>query len=237
MKKFLLGCLALLLGMPLAAQTIVIVGDDVYAPMISLNQGTPTGVLVDRMNQVAKELGLTIRFELYPWARALALSKSEDVGIIGISKNAEREAFYDFSRVVYNDSILLIVHKGHEFKFDQVTDLKGKIIGAQIGAVFGQAVDAELLSSAYKFDRDKDRNARLEKLLQDRIDVALIGGGRAGLELVINSSPNLKSHREEFVVLEKPLTSDPLYLAFRKNLNKKDLLEKINKILARMKPD
>jgi ABC-type amino acid transport substrate-binding protein len=213
-----------------AQQHEILYGDQSYLPIVGLVNKVPAGILVDRMEAVGKKAGIQFQFELFPWARALSLAQSGSGGIIGISKTVEREKIFDFSEPIYIDSIILVVKKGREFKFQSLEDLNGKKIGAQIDASYGEEVDQYLKSGKAHVDRDVDRVNRIVKLLNDRIDVALIGNGHEGLKR-ISEDNRVRDRASKLVVLPKKIQEDPLYVAFAKTAKKLELLREINKAL------
>lgn len=230
---FVLICSVIL---SLKAETLVIVGDENYLPIIGNNNNNnnqASGILIERLKIIEKKLTGTVGFTyaLYPWARALALSRTSDVGIVGISMNEERKLIYDFSLPIYSDSILLVTRKDKVFKYRKFSDLIDRTIGAQMDASFGEDFDSYASTNKLKIIRDVDRVARLQKVLFDRIDVALIGNGIEGYNQLLKSNRELWLNKDKFVILPKKLVEDNLYIAFSKSLNRKELIKSINKVI------
>ncbi len=226
--------LLLILSSKLYATEIHIVGDDNYLPIIGLIEGKPSGILVDRLNKISVITGLKFNITLYPWARAMNMAQKNDVAIVGISKNADREKNFDYSSPLYLDSILIVVKKGKEFKYNRLEDLKGKSIGAQLGASLGNEFDIFSAQNKLNIERDSSRESRLLKILYQRIDLALIGNGIEGFNQILESNPNLKKSRDQFSILEKTLNDDKLYLAFDKKLFKTAELKKLNEAIKKL---
>lgn len=164
--------------------------------------------------------------------RVLLESERGKGGVTGISFNEARGAIYDFSRPIYHDDIHLVVLKGKEFPFQDIKDLKGRTAGGQSGASYGTEVDAAIAAGIFTVDRDSGQANRLKKLMLGRIDVAIIGNGLAGFEQLIASEPELKANRDKFVVLDRPLVCDPLYLAFAKSMAMKPALDQFNRAMV-----
>jgi polar amino acid transport system substrate-binding protein len=228
----------ILLATPLATQvqasetsTITVFADENYPPVIYRDQQQPTGFLADVLHYVAKAQGQPIQLILYPWKRAYVSAEYGKGGVVGVSKTAPRELLFDFSAPIYHDDILVVVMKGHEFAFENLNDLHGKKIGAQLGASYGTEADILINSQTLNVERDQSQTARLGKLLRGRIEAAFIGNGQAGLDALLNSDPELKAHRDEFVALHTPLTRDTLYLAFNKGMHMQDYLQRFNQTL------
>ncbi len=226
-----------LLSFNLSATEIKVVGDENYLPIIGISNNRPSGFLVDRLAKISSHSGITFNVDLYPWARTIQMAQKNNVGIIGISKNSEREKIFDYSEPIFIDSILIVVKKGNEFKYESFKDLQGKSIGAQLGASLGNDFDEFSDQNKLNIERDRSRQSRLLKVLHQRIDVALIGNGIEGFNQIIESEPALKHNRDQFTILNKKLNEDKLYLAFDKKLHKGDELKKINAAIKKLKFD
>lgn len=229
---FLSGFIA---SVPAKAERLVIYGDDAYPPVIYLDHGKPAGILPAIFSRLQKDTGDQYELVLVPWKRALYESQQGRGGITTISWNKERDRIYDFSEPIYYDDIQLVVLKGKEFAFKQLQDLKGKKLGGAAGASYGEEIDSAISSGLLKIDRDPNQDVRLRKLLFGRIDVALIGNGNAGLNRILDSVPDLKAKRSQFVALPQPLTRDPLYLAFAKSMHKQAAIQRFNQALKALK--
>ncbi len=201
------------------AENLVVYGDDAYAPVIHLVDGRPSGFLADLLRAAEAHSGDRYELRLVPWKRAYEMALRGQGGLIGVSATSERRERFDFSRPVYRDAIHVVVLNGREFEVRGLEDLRGRLIGGVIGASYGQTVDQAISNGLFRMDRDVGQPNRLRKLLAGRLDAALIGNGELGFEMAIDSQATLRSQRERFVMLPTPLVSDPLHLAFPKQLN------------------
>ena len=210
------------------AETLLVYGDDSYPPVIYSANGKPTGVLVDILRKVSARTGDTYEVRLFPWKRAYEHARAGRAAVVGVSKTTDRMAEFDFSDAIYFDDIQIVVKRGREFPYNQLTDLKGKTVGGVLGASYGNVVDAAIKDGLFKMDQDTGQKGRLHKVLLDRVDAAFIGNGAEGFDMVVRSDPELQARRSELVVLGTPLTRDPLHLAVAKSMNKKALIERFN---------
>ena len=210
------------------AETLLVYGDDSYSPVIYSANGKPTGVLVDILRKVSERTGDTYELRLFPWKRAYEQARAGHAAIVGVSKTAERLAQFDFSDAIYFDDIQIVVKKGREFPFTQLSDLKGKTVGGVLGASYGDVVDAAIKEGLFKVEQDTAQKGRLHKVLLGRVDAAFIGNGRVGFDMAVGSDPALLARRNDFVILSTPVTRDPLHLAVAKGMNKKALIERFN---------
>lgn len=214
------------------AENLVIFGDNSYPPIIYLDHDQPAGILPAIFARLEKDTGDTYELRLLPWKRAMKNAQNGEGGITNISRNKAREKLYNFSLPIYDDDISLVVLKGHEFDFKTLKDLKGKTLGGLSGASYGEAVDQAISSGELDVERENGEQSRLLKLLAGRLDVAIIGNGVAGLDVILASDPGLAANRSQFVLLPKPLVRDPLHLAFSKTMNVQPALERFNKALV-----
>jgi len=228
-------CVLFCVTLCVSAENLVIYGDNSYPPIIYLDNDQTAGILPAIFARLEKDTGDTYELRLLPWKRALKNAQNSDGGITNISRNEAREKFYDFSLPIYDDDISLVVLKGHEFDFNTLKDLQGKKLGGLSGASYGEEVDQAISNGELHVERENGEQSRLLKLLAGRIDVAIIGNGIAGLEVILASDPGLEANRNQFVMLPKPLVRDPLHLAFSKAMNVQPALERFNKALVALK--
>ena len=211
-------------------QEILIVGNHDKAPKVFLKDGRPSGILVDILNHLERELPYSFRYQLYPWKRAYKEAVRGEGAVIGLSKNSERLKIFDYSEVMFYDEVVCVVRKGNEFTFNSIQDLRGKLVGVQRGASYGDDFEAAK-GRLFFLDEDDSGLRRLLKLLTGRIDVALLSPGRAGVMAVIHQDPDLLARQDEFVILDKPFKRDPNYLGFAKSRQMQHFIRKFNAAL------
>jgi polar amino acid transport system substrate-binding protein len=226
---------SLCLSFPVWAETIVVFGAMDYPGICFLKDGKPQGIFPAILAGVSKFSGDTYELHLYPWRRAQALALAGEGGIAHFSSTNERRAHFDFSDPVYGDDIDLVVLKGREFSYEEPLNLKGRRVGAMAGASFGQQIDQMMESGEIKVDRDYGVVGRLHKLLVGRIDVAVVEGSGGDIDDLVGSDEELRQNKAKFAFLPGKLVHDPLYLAFAKTANRKDVLSRFNAGLAKFK--
>ncbi|MEF7614936.1 transporter substrate-binding domain-containing protein [Aquincola sp. MAHUQ-54] len=210
------------------AETIVVYGSDQFPPVSYLAEGKAEGVFPAILARLEKETGDRYDIKLMPWARAYWMAEQGKGAVANISWNSEREKFLDFSVPIYPAEVVLVVKKGQEFPFTKLSDLHGKRIGAGLGSSYRDEVDQAIASGLIKVDRDPNQLSRLNKLLAGRVDAIFVGTGRPGVKAMVESAPQPQALEEQLVVLPRPVTVDPLYLAIPKSMNKKDALARLN---------
>lgn len=217
------------------AETLVVLGDHAYAPVIFSQNGKPTGLLPAILARASALTGDHYDLRLSPWKRAYELAARGEGGVVGVSLNKDRARIFDFSRPLYDDDIQIVTLKGKTFPYAKLEDLKGKTIGGINGASYGDDVDKAIASGLFVVDRDVGQAGRLRKLLAGRLDAAFIGNGQAGFDSIVSSEEELRNNRAQFVVLPTPLTRDPLHLAFPKSMHKREALDRFDAALEKLR--
>jgi polar amino acid transport system substrate-binding protein len=235
LNSALLGLLLLHLPVPGLAEVLIVNGDDAYAPVVYLKEGKPAGILPAILKRVEVITGDTYDIRLAPWKRAYETALRGEGGVMGVSSTPERAKLFDFSKPVYDDDIQLVTLKDKVFVFNDLEDLKGKLIGGVLGASYGDRVDQAITAGMVKMDRDVGQTGRLRKLLAGRIDAAFIGNGHAGFDLVVNSHEDLRANRDRFVVLPTAVNRDPLHLAFAVGLGKRAALARFDAAVEQLR--
>lgn len=217
------------------AETLVVLGDHAYAPVIYSQNGKPAGLLPAILARASALTGDHYDLRLSPWKRAYELAARGEGGVVGVSFNQERARSFDFSRPLYDDDIQIVTLKGKTFPYAKLEDLRGKTIGGINGASYGDDVDKAIASGLFIVDRDVGQAGRLRKLLAGRLDAAFIGNGLAGFDSIVSSEDELRKNRAQFVILPIPLTRDPLHLAFPKSMHKREALDRFDAALEKLK--
>ncbi len=217
------------------ADTVKVFGGDGFSPTTYLENGKPAGILVDLLNQLSSKTGDEYVVHLLPWKRAYEAALHGDGAIIGLSLTPERRALFSFSEPLHFNDLQLVVRKDKFFVFRRLADLNGKKIGGGLGVSYGNAVDAALQKGLFTMERDTDASERVFKVLQGRLDAAIIGHGMPGFEAVVTSNARLAARYDELAVLPHPLARDPLYFAMRKSMPQQDAVVRLNKALRELR--
>lgn len=192
-------------------------------------------IMVNILQHLDQQHNYGLKIELFPWKRAYMQGLNGQGGVLGLSKNEERLKIFDYSHELYVDEILLVTLKEKAFSFKDINDLRGKSVGGNAGSSYGDEFErgkAEVFTYVEDF---LGASNRLRKLLVGRIDVALIGPGRAGFQDAINQDPKLQADAERFSILPLPLVKDPNYLGFAKTMGMNSFLQRLNQDLKQAK--
>jgi ABC-type amino acid transport substrate-binding protein len=186
---------------------------------------------------------LDVAFDIrkYPWNRLLQNLNNGEGLALGLSKTQERLQTLHFSDPVYANYVWLVTRSDAVFPFRTLSDLKGKSLGVTRGSSYGEAFERE---KNILFDVEEDEfalSARLNKLLNHRMDALLFqhrGARPEQVETLLNSWA--AQHQlplppgVSFRVLPKPLLIDPIHFAIRADLDD-GLIARINQAIAKGK--
>lgn len=224
--------MALCMGLvPVRAASLTVLGGDSFAPTTFVSNGEPSGVLVDLLKRVSNKTGDVYHIRLLPWKRAYEAALRGEGAIMGLSLTPERRELFEFSEPMHYNELQLVVKKDHVFEFTRLSDLKGKTLGGGLGVSYGEEVDAAIQQGLFSMERDTDASARLAKVLQGRLDAAVIGHGMPGYQAILKGNDRLLERQNELLVLPHPLARDPLYLAMLKTMPQREALDRFNKAL------
>ncbi|GGC95413.1 substrate-binding periplasmic protein [Undibacterium terreum] len=191
------------------------------------------------------ERGLDVGFEVrrYPWNRLLQNLNSGEGLAFGLSKNTARLQTLHFSDPVYVNYVWLVTRSDAVFPFSGMQDLKGKSLGINRGASFGDEFDRK---KNILFTAEEDAyglQSRLRKLLNNRMDAIIYQNRNADpeqVELMLNrrvmeDMPEIRMPPGVvFRVLRKPLMMDNIHFAIRAR-DDDGIIKKINAVIARGK--
>ncbi|KAB8059413.1 transporter substrate-binding domain-containing protein [Janthinobacterium sp. FT14W] len=172
-------CLALaLLGAWPAAlaapQTVILYGDDDYAPYSYVENGVFKGMYIDILRQAASAMP-AYRLELQPrpWKRGLdALEKGQVFGLFPPGRKTERPYVQPYSTVLYRESVVLFCHdavmRTPRTRFP--ADFAGLTIGVNTGFLLSEKLMAPARQGLLHLEAAKGNEANLKKLALRRID-------------------------------------------------------------------
>jgi len=195
--------------------TLVVGGNPEYPPMLwqSVEQpGFLTGAVPALLQEIVEPLGVKVVVrDVGPWARVLHMARQGKIDVVaGAFLTDERREFLDYvlPPITWQPTNIW-VPRGKEFKYRYWTDLRGKLGSTLIGNSFGQDFDefaAQYLS--IEGIRTIEQSFRMARL--GRVDYVLYERpqGRIKLEKM--------GLADEFVDLQPPISSEPLYFALAK---------------------
>ena len=217
-------------GVQCQAETIILFGNNANPPKIYLDQGRPQGQLIELMQHLDQQLPQTFKYRLYSWNHAYRSTLKGMGGLIGATKNKTLLKTMDFSDPIYFDELYLVVLKGNQFDYQQLSQLKGMTLGVSKNVQYGDDFE-QAKKTILHVDEDNSPRQRLLKLLENRIDIALFSAGKATFDQIISADPRLEANKSRFVILPQPFKINPNFLCFGKLANKRNFLKAFNKAL------
>ena len=230
MKKLIALLVALMmLGTAAAAlaDTVTVAFNPEYPPFEYVNDnGEYEGYDVDLINAVAEKTGIEIAFEAMDFDAVISAvaTNPNTIGVSGISITDERKLSVDFSEGYINAGLIVVVKK--DSGYATVDDLKGKVIGVQMGTTSdfaAEEITGEANTSKYK----TFLNAIME-LQGNKVD-AVIVDKPVGIAIL----NELKDDALEIV--DMGLQAD--WYGIEVNKENPELLEKINAALKELEAE
>lgn len=220
--------LVVLLGQTAQAQVFRVFGAHDGHPKYFEQDGEAKGIVVDISKHCLNQMRVPHQIQLLPWKRAYTMAERSEGGVIGLSISDERLALFDFSEPIFTEHIVLVVHKGREFPYKNITDLKDKLIGATIGTSYGTAYDEAVANGTLTIVGFNDTRSGLGMLQRERIDAILLGSS-VDIRRLAQSWPGLQP--DVFTTLPMPFKSDSKHMGIAKTLKMGWFLEQFNQCL------
>jgi polar amino acid transport system substrate-binding protein len=224
--------LALVLGLAvpaLRAETLIAI-DNANPPFMYQQDGQARGLYPLVLHAVFARVGQPLAIQAMPWKRALRRSENAEVGVGGIYKTSRRMALYDYSQPIFEEKLIVFVHRDKAFRFTQVDDLYGKRIGVIRGWSYTEALDEAIRDGRIKVTESSSDKANFKMLASGRLD-AVIAIELAGQRII----QQLQMH--QVLALAPPLSINPTYLVFAKQARQQALLQRFDQVLLEMRAD
>ena len=226
-------CSTLSVAQPITRTLVLSAADSV--PTAYIENGKPTGMLVDVIDEAFKRAGLRVEFRLMPWARCILEAKAGKVdGIFSIYLTPERQAF-----LRYADEVLITQVQAFFVRKDATVTFDGdlaKLSDLRIGVVnqtsYGPRVDAALNSKLFKtVEHSNSASSNVLSLVRDRVD--MIPSYR---HVVLNTAKTLGLYGD-IKELAPAIEAIPSYLAFNNKQDRTRDIAAFNQSLRSMKKD
>lgn len=207
-----------------------------FPPYSYLENGKPTGIDVDIINEMAQRGRLKIKIKFVPWKRVMHYTKYGIVdGAFAAFKSPEREMIADYVQTpLHKSTYKLFVKKDKGIQYNSIQDLYGKRIGKNLGFHIGgefehAAKDGKIIILEAAMERN------FKRLIHDRIDGVV---GNSNEVWMVIKKMNVS---DEIVALPKSVRKPRgAYLMIPKSSkteNKEKLVQKISNTLKSMEED
>jgi len=230
-RRFLQGWLfiALALTSSVQARELHVAGTH-FAHVFELaSNGEYVGLGADLIREISKRTGHSVRFAIYPWARAQALVERGEADIlVGPYKTLEREARFAFSdRAFYQDRMLFYVRAGTRTQWNgDYETLRSRRIAAVHGWAYGAKFDR--LRGIMQMGNAQTLENGLMMLVHDRVEM-LATNQRNTEDLLPQLELAGKVH-----AIQPPIDVKDGYFAFPKSPQYDNLRAKFNAVFNSM---
>lgn len=226
MKKIVALMLALVLALSVAmaaAETVTVAFNPEYPPFESVDGKDYVGYDVDLIKAVAEKAGFEIEFEAMDFDAVIAAvqTNKNTIGVSGISITDERKLSVDFSEGYINAGLIVVVKK--DSGYTTTDDLKGKVIGVQLGTTSDFA--AEEITGQANVAQYKTFLSAIMDLQGNKID-AVIVDKPVGMAILASLQD------DNLVIVDMGLQAD--WYGIEVNKENPELLEKINAALKEL---
>ena len=157
-----------------APQTVILYGDDDYAPYSYVENGVFKGMYVDILRLAASAMpDYRVELQPRPWKRGLdALEKGQVFGLFPPGRKTERPYVQPYSTVLYRESVVLFCHDAvmHTPRTRFPADFAGLTIGVNTGFLLSEKLMAPVREGLLRLEAAKGNEANLKKLALRRID-------------------------------------------------------------------
>ena len=212
-------------------RSVITIGSSDYPPFMDLdNNGNPTGIDVDILEEAFDRIGYDIRFVTISWENKDDLLKSKDIDCVtgGFTING-REDDYLWIGPYMNSNQVIVVNKGSGI--DSLNDLNGKTIAVQSSSA-AETILLERSNSNIPEDIQilsyEDNMLLFAALNSNYIDAFV-----ADEPVVVQY---MKDYETNFIVLDEPLINASVGTAFALD-GDAELCQKANDAIDEMKKD
>jgi polar amino acid transport system substrate-binding protein len=214
-----------------SAQQVLKVGSTpTGAPFTFLDTKTNSiqGLMVDLITEIGKDAGFSVQIEPMQFSTLVASLTSNKIDIISAAMlaTAARKEIIDFSDPVYPYGEGLVVPKSDTKNYNSAEDLKGEVVGAQVGTAYVDALRKTGLFAEVKvYDTIPD-------ILRD-VNTGRLKAGYADYPILAYNLSQGMFPEVRLVTSYKPATVGTVAIGVRKS--DAELLKKINASLAKLK--
>ena len=214
--------------------SLVLVAAD-SAPTAYMENGRPSGILVDVVTEAFRRTGHQFEIQLMPWARCLAEIRSGRVdGIFSVFQLPDRNEFLTYTTIpIINQVLAFFVPADSDLKFGgDIAQLQGFRIGTIRGTSYGTKVDSVLNAGVWSTVVETNNIDSLVGMLAlKRIDLAV------GYRHVVLEAAKKKGYLGKIKELSPSIDVIPSYLAFTKQRDYAEEVASFDRALTSMKND
>ena len=189
-----------------------------------------SGVMIDLVNEIGKDQGFAVEINPMAWSSLIAALQGNKIDVIAAAMyiTPPRQEVVDFSDPIYTygEGLFVAANDGKDYK--AYADLKGEIVGVQIGTAYVKPLqESGLFKEVKVYDTIPD-------IMRD-VDLGRIKGGFGDYPIVGYQLGQGAFTETRLVKGYKPVWTGSVGIAVRKG--DKVTLDKINAALRKFKAD
>ena len=201
--------------------------DDTFPPMSFTDEsGEFVGLDIDMAREICARLGVKCVVRPIAWKHKeeeLASGRIDCVGSMSVIPQAKEHM--SLTEPYVKDNLVFVIRGDSSIVW--MHDLKGKVIGMQVGSTTYDAFHASNLCTDAVVVPLPDNMAVLQQVKEKKCDAGLVDS--------LAACYFIRSNSERYFVLHDSLSEEDLALGFRKE--DKELRNRVQKILSEMKAD
>lgn len=202
--------------------------DQAPAPYMSVENGRPVGIYPDLVRAIFADAKVDLVTESAPFNRVLGNVDQGLWGAGGILKTPARLARYDFSDYLHVETLLVYYAKSRPIKVRQIADLRGKRVGVLLGWSYGETFDLSVSDLQIQVSRVPSDAVNFRKLQLNRLDAVIVLDGSARRLMATGKYADLVQGEHVF-------RQNPSFIAFNKQGQHGELLERLNRSIKRLR--
>ncbi|NVJ92387.1 MAG: transporter substrate-binding domain-containing protein [Methylocystaceae bacterium] len=211
------------------AQTTIEIGANQWFPYVNYETEQTTGLAVQKIKLIFKEIGHPLRIKKLPFKRALLSAQNNLIdGILLANPTEERKNYLAFSKPIFCDRRSLYVRKGKYFDWHKKENLKGKILGRGIGFYSGPVVEKWVDDKLMRVLEVPTTERLMHLLIVDRIDVITFS------DLEVDHILQKLKATDQVERLEPPLRHTPLSIGLVREHGGELMIQKINTAIDKL---
>lgn len=202
-----------------------------YPPFIYSEGNEVKGPIAEKVRNVFTSLGITVRIEMLPITRGLAMVASGDVdAFFSLKRTPERDLALLFTKVpLIQQPFVFFTRRDSAIQWNgRPDDIKGYRIGVVSKTSYGKIFDAYVKDGILAhIEETQSFEVNIKKLIAGRVDL-VINSYDVGQYLI------QKLHAEDDIVsLSPPVETVTSYLAFTRARDYSRLADKFDEALSR----
>lgn len=211
----------------LAEGDSLIFGGNISEPplgLIEAETGQPVGLVIDYINALSLQMGVSILFKPMVWSDSLeALAKGE-TDLCDLIPSEARKEHFNFSKPIYTLKGIAVTRSG-DAGLTRLRELSGKVIGAQKGDI---AIES-LLKIAPDIKLIETENVDQALKLLDKHEVDAVIGDEPVIWYYIKELSQVKDYH----IIPEPVYDEDCVIAVTKGNDK--LLESVNRAIFQLR--